>query len=132
MKLLIEEGDSDQSGPIWDGADAIATSRLAFAEARAALASARRSNRLSRTGLGNAKNELEERFAELDIVEVAPELVRSAGDLAERHGLRGYDAVHLASAVALDSPDLVLATWDRDLARAGRSEGLDLAGIRLE
>lgn len=45
-------------------------------------------------------------------------LARSAGELAERHALRGYDAVHLASATAIDDPDLVIATWDRDLASA--------------
>jgi predicted nucleic acid-binding protein len=38
--------------------------------------------------------------------------------------LRGYDAVHLASALAIDSPDVVLATWDRALAAAAVEEGL--------
>jgi predicted nucleic acid-binding protein len=45
-------------------------------------------------------------------------LARTAGELAERHALRGYDAVHLASATAIDDPALVIATWDRDLAWA--------------
>ena len=45
-------------------------------------------------------------------------LARTAGELAERHALRGYDAVHLASATAIDDPDLVIATWDRDLTAA--------------
>jgi len=45
-------------------------------------------------------------------------LARAAGELAERHALRGYDAVHLASAIAIEDPDLVMATWDRDLAAA--------------
>ena len=45
-------------------------------------------------------------------------LARAAGDLAERHALRGYDAVHLASAIAIDDPGLVMATWDRNLAAA--------------
>lgn len=45
-------------------------------------------------------------------------LARTAGALAERHALRGHDAVHLASATAIDERDLVIATWDRDLASA--------------
>jgi len=45
-------------------------------------------------------------------------LARAAGELAERHALRGYDAVHLASAIAIEDSDLVMATWDRDLAAA--------------
>jgi uncharacterized protein len=45
-------------------------------------------------------------------------LARTAGELAERHALRGYDAVHLACATAIDDPELVIATWDRDLTSA--------------
>lgn len=129
IKLAIEEPGSAAAGATWDGADSIATSRLSYAEARAALASARRAGRLSSAGLSDAKDALEGRFRELDLVEVADPLVRFAGDLAELHGLRGYDAVQLASALALGEDELVLATWDRDLASAGAAEGVDLAGI---
>lgn len=52
------------------------------------------------------------------LVEVGLRLARSASALAERHGLRGYDAVHLAAALSLDDPELVVATWDRALHRA--------------
>lgn len=49
-------------------------------------------------------------------------LARAAGALAEQHALRGYDAVHLASAIAIADPDLVMATWDRDLAAAATAQ----------
>jgi uncharacterized protein len=55
---------------------------------------------------------------ELEVIGVDEALARAAGELAERRGLRGYDAVHLASATAIDHPELVVATWDRDLAAA--------------
>jgi len=45
-------------------------------------------------------------------------LAQAAGELAERHALRGYDAVHLASAIAIKDSNLVMATWDRDLGAA--------------
>lgn len=54
----------------------------------------------------------------LDVIGLDAALARIAGDLAERHALRGYDAVHLASALAIEDPELVMATWDRDLATA--------------
>jgi predicted nucleic acid-binding protein len=53
------------------------------------------------------------------------ELAGEAGRLAEEHGLRGYDAVHLASALALKETTMV--TWDGDLRAAAAREGLDLA-----
>lgn len=57
-------------------------------------------------------------------------LARAAGRLAERRALRGYDAVHLASALAIDDADVVLATWDRALAEAAAGETLAVAPAR--
>jgi len=127
VKLVIAEEGSEEAGALWDASDVAITSRLAYAEARAALAAARRSRRLSSDGLSEAKSALEDRFGELDILDVSEAIVRSAGDLAEEHALRGFDALHLASALALGA-EVILVTWDRDLAKAGRALGFDLAG----
>jgi uncharacterized protein len=51
-------------------------------------------------------------------------LALHAGKIAENHALRGYDAVHLATALASNASDLVLVTWDHDLARAAGRSGL--------
>ena len=128
VKLVMIEGGSDRADVLWDSSDLLLTSRLSYVEARAALAAARRSGRMTSRGLEQAKEALEARFDELDLVEVTANIVRSAGDLAEQHGLRGYDAVHLASALALETSDLILVTWDGNLAKAGRRVGFDLAG----
>lgn len=130
VKLVVEEEGSDEAGTLWDASDLVVTSRLAYAEARAAMAAARRAGRLSSKRLEEGKRALEHRFQEIDFVELTEEVVRSAGNLSERHGLRGFDAVHLASALAIGAVSLVLATWDLALARAGRSEGFDVAGSR--
>jgi predicted nucleic acid-binding protein len=61
---------------------------------------------------------IDELSEDLDVIGLDATLARTAGELAERHALRGYDAVHLASALAIDDPSLVMATWDRDLATA--------------
>jgi hypothetical protein len=42
-------------------------------------------------------------------------LARQAGDLATQHALRGYDAVHLACALNIESDDMPLATLDNAL-----------------
>lgn len=130
VKLLVAEEGSDRADALWDASDLLVTSRLSYAEARAALAAARRDGRLTERSQEDAKDALEERFRELDQVEITGELVRLAGDLAERHALRGYDAIHLASALVLGAGDGILVTWDRDLVRAGHASGLNLAGLR--
>jgi hypothetical protein len=42
---------------------------------------------------------LDEDWETLDKPEVSEDLVREAGDLAEEHALRRFDAIHLASAL---------------------------------
>jgi predicted nucleic acid-binding protein len=57
---------------------------------------------------------------------VDAQLARDAGELAERFALRGYDAVHLAS--ALSAGGLVtLVTWDTDLRTAAEQNGCAIA-----
>lgn len=129
VKLVMFEEGSDRADALWDASDLVVTSSLSYAEARAAIAAGRRSGRLTRKGMADAKGALDGRFEEFDQVEVTSNLVRAAGDLAEEHALRGYDAIHLASALTLEAPELTLVTWDRDLAIAGERVGLDLAGI---
>ena len=53
--------------------------------------------------------------------------VARADLLAWAHGLRGYDAIHLACALTWREAvgeDPVVATYDRELWRAARSEGM--------
>ncbi len=63
----------------------------------------------------------------MDVIGLDADLAHTAGDLAEAHGLRGYDAVHLATAMSVDRTDLLLATWDGDLARAAIAAGCSVA-----
>jgi uncharacterized protein len=42
---------------------------------------------------------LDEDWETLDMPEVSEDLVREAGDVAEEHALRGFDAIHLASSL---------------------------------
>ena len=46
---------------------------------------------------------------------------------AVAHGLRGADAVHLASALAVGAEATVLAAWDRRLRSGAEAVGLALA-----
>ncbi len=52
---------------------------------------------------------------------------RVDGDLAEIHGLRGYDAVHLATALGVNAASLLVATWDRELARGAIEAGCSVS-----
>lgn len=103
---------------MWNRAEVVASSHLIYPEARAAVAAAQRSGRIDTRTLRAAVRTIDELYRDLDVIGVDDALARTAGELAEHHALRGYNAVHLAAAIAIHDPDLVVATWDRDLAAA--------------
>ena len=127
VKLVVEEAGSGLASELWDGCDAALSSRLAYPEVRAALAAAGRNRDLDDDGLAEAERLWEDYWASIRPVELTAALERSAGDLARRHALRGADAVHLASALALDDPGLVVVVWDRRLHAGAVDAGLGVA-----
>jgi uncharacterized protein len=126
---LREEG-SDVADEVWDGAELAVSSRLVYPEARAALAAAKRDGRIDSRVLRRSVSDLNDLCEELRIVGLDAELARAAGEAAERYALRGYDAVHLASALSIEDEGLVVATWDDDLAEAGAAAGLIVVPAR--
>ena len=126
LKLLIDdEVGADAAQRLWLDSDFVLCAEIGYAEARAALASARRGGRLDARGLSTAKAELNALWAQVDIVPVTTELVLAAGHLAESEGLRGYDAVHLAAALAGRAS--VVATADSQLLAAAQHRRLSVA-----
>jgi uncharacterized protein len=111
---------------LWGTRLRAASSILGYPEGRAALAAARRGRRLSATGYDRAREEFESLQSELMLVGIDGQLARQAGELAEEFELRGYDAVHLASTLALGA-DTTLVSWDEDLKRAAAQSGCAVA-----
>jgi predicted nucleic acid-binding protein len=129
VPLVIAEPGSESCGRIWNDADAVVTTRLLFVETAAALAQAQRMGRLSKQGHAKALNLLDGLWVEFDIVEADDIVIRRAAHLAAACGLRGYDAVHCASADQLQDPDLVVACADRRLLRACSDLGMSTADV---
>ena len=120
---MFDEPGSELAAELWDRAESVVSSQLVYPEARAAAAAAHRRRRITSTTLRRAVDRIDELCTELDVIGLDPDLAHSAGDLAEAHGLRGYDAVHLATALSVESDSMLLATWDGDLARAALTAG---------
>jgi uncharacterized protein len=99
VKLYAEEEGTETVERAVDEAEAVATSVVAYAEARAALARKLREDVFSPEKHQEAVEALDEDWETLDKPEVSEDLVHEAGNLAEEHALRGFDAIHLASAL---------------------------------
>lgn len=130
VKLYVEESGSDDVSSAVVRAERVLTSRIAYPEARAAFARARREGSLTQRELRAAVEELDRDWGTYDIVELTEPLVRRAGALAEKRALRGFDAVHLAAAiVAVGEPKHAeFACYDGRLSRAAEAEGFCVVG----
>ena len=98
-----------------------ATTLVSRAETEAALAKGARTGALSLDEAELFRKAFAQDWEDLIRIPVTEDMVARAGDLAFQHGLRGYDAVQLASALAwaeaLEEP-VTFATFDVQLWRA--------------
>jgi predicted nucleic acid-binding protein len=125
LKLVVEEDGSRQAERIWNGSETVTSVSLIDVESRAALASARRADRLSTAQHHRTKVALHELLGQLLIVDVSGPLVEAAAELAEVEGLRGYDAVHLAAALFVGAE--VITSADHALCAAAERRRLHVA-----
>jgi predicted nucleic acid-binding protein len=126
VKLVKDEEGSDLALELWSGADAVLTSQLTYPEARSALRRPATSTKLSAKHAA-AVRALASVWSAVSASDVDPDVAVSAGELVDRHHLRGADAIHLSTALAARGEDFVFVTWDRRLAQSALAEGLPVA-----
>lgn len=98
--------DSDLAADLWDAAARIVSSELACSEAGA------------KTAVPQAM------LDRLEIVTTDDQIADAADELAERHDLGTSESVHLAAALSIDAPRVVVASWNTALATAAAECGL--------
>jgi predicted nucleic acid-binding protein len=101
VKLYVLEQGAPAVRSLVENADLVATSVMAYAEARAAFARRARERGLTRTEHRRVCGDLESDWPFYLSIEVTQAVSRHAGDVAEKHALRGVDALHLATFLAL-------------------------------
>ncbi|MGZ8845384.1 MAG: type II toxin-antitoxin system VapC family toxin [Pyrinomonadaceae bacterium] len=113
-------------------ANRIYAGRIASVEVISALTRRSRSGRLAQNTAARAIGRFRRAFAgKFRKVELTERLIERATALAEKHALRGYDAVHLAAAleandgrIALATTPITLISADEELNAAAAAEGL--------
>jgi predicted nucleic acid-binding protein len=132
VKLVLDETGSDVAAALWNACDAALSSRLAYPEVCAALAAAGRNHDLTESEASAAADEWEIFWSSMRPIELSADVERVAGELAVLHRLRGADAVHLASALALGSAEVIVAVWDKRLHSGAAAAGLPVAPATLD
>lgn len=132
-RYIAEPGTHEVAQAIGD-AEVSGTSMIARAEMAAALAKAVRMNVLTRDAAAAALQMFRNEWPRLVRVQVTEFLVARADNLAWELGLRGYDAVHLASALlwqeGVDAA-VAFATFDQRLWEAAGQCGLSVLPVDL-
>lgn len=123
VKLYVEELHSEDVSKWVKDAEIVATCRVAFPETLSALHRRYRAGDVEKrafAGLVEGFIDDWKSFAAIDFEE------QVAGKLAIKHGLRGFDAIHLSSAGLLKSrlgkTPMFFSSFDEQLNRAARAE----------
>ena len=125
-RYVEEQGTSDVLG--WmDASDLNGTVLVTRAEVAAAITRAKRMRYVSREETRKFLDTFHREWSNFQRLPVTELLVARADALACEHNLRGYVAIHLASALTwqelLDLP-VTVVTYDMELAAAAQASGL--------
>lgn len=126
IKRYVEEDGSGRVNELWDGSAGIATSVVAFAEMIAALNRKRRESVLSTAEYTRTAAAFKSDYRRLVLVPVSAGLNERIEMLTRKHTLRGFEAIHLASALVIRNNGKVetgFACYDRILNEAALNEG---------
>lgn len=133
VRLYLREEETEAVQRLCDRAETLTTSWLAYTEARSVFARKHREGNLTLNELRLLVHELEADWAKYLALDVTSKLLLEAGSLAEKHGLRSLDAIHLASVLSLrghpglSGRSLTFSSADGRLLAAARAEGLECA-----
>jgi len=131
VKLYADEPGAKSARAAALEAELIATSIVTYAEMRSAFARKLRFGDITAVARNRFKEQFELGWESFQIVPIEEDTVKRAGELAETHGLKGFDAVHLASANILGSRfgKVTFACFDAELSRAASACGMELLPV---
>jgi predicted nucleic acid-binding protein len=128
VKRHVDERGSRAALEFSSRAEVVATSLISRAEVAAALAKAVRAKILEDDAAREAQRAFAAQWPDIARIPITEALVSRAETLAWEYGLRGYDAVQLASAILFQESlgtAVRLATFDKQLWDAARRAGLE-------
>ena len=126
IKRYVDEPDGARVRALFRRPDRVSLSRVTLAEASCTFARLQREGALTAELRDRLIGRLPQDLSQLKVIEARRAVIERVMDLAKRHPLRGYDAVQLASALALRGTGLGVELWTTAgrRARAAAAEGL--------
>ena len=128
VKLYIEEDGSDIVNDRTDMATIVSTSRIAYAEALSVFVRCKDDKVLSKSSYDKCITYFKFDWEMYFVIEASENVVKIAGDLIENHSIRGFNSMHLASAIVLRkeiNQSIDFMCWDNRLLEAAKKEGFN-------
>jgi predicted nucleic acid-binding protein len=132
IKRFVNEKGSALVESLVQGKGAVATAKIAYAEIFAGLTRKLREGNLSKPQYALACRQFERDWHAYVRVGLEDDILLLARDLIQRRPLRGYDAVHLASALRLKialGEEITFAAADERLLKAAEAENLEFLNV---
>lgn len=121
-KRYVAEPGSDQVLATCQQADSLVVSVICLPELVSTLSRLVREKKLSKAAYLRIKRDAMADLADVDVCQMAPEVLASSVALLESHPLRAMDAIHIGCALAC-KPDIFMSADHRQLS-AARKTGL--------
>ena len=129
VKRYFNEPDSVEVISLWKSARELVTSSSAYAETVATFYRKRRETHLGQKMFDKILESFQEEWNIFIRVHITDELNPLIHRVVAEHALRGYDAIHLSSALTIHErlkEDFLFACFDRRLIQAAQLEGLSI------
>jgi uncharacterized protein len=120
VKRYVRESDTARVDRWIAEAEQVASSRISFVEVWRAIANAQV------TDMPDQHAAFARDWRATTVIELDEDIADRAGKLAAPQGLRALDAIHLASALTVQAPDLYLLSFDKRLWTAATNSGLNV------
>jgi predicted nucleic acid-binding protein len=134
VKRYIAENNSALVQDWFNSALLHGTASITFVEMASALAKATRLDFIKPAEAKAVWQVFQEDWDDFVSIQLTQHILAKASELAWKHSLRGYDAVHLASTLTwqeVHPEPVTLITFDRQLWQAGKAEGLAVLPAEL-
>lgn len=128
VKLFVQEVHSDSVNLLYSESELPVTSVVAFAECTSALRRKVREKHLTRKAYHQLILNVSKEYLNMGKVPISNEIDEIIIQLLEKYPLRGFDAIHLASALLMKYDtqlDVKFACFNKQLNSFAKEESLD-------
>jgi len=129
VKFYISEIGSETVKEIFDLSDVLATSSIAYVETISTFTRINNEKKMSNSDYRNIISNFKRDWEDLFILKIDNTIIKTAGQFIESYKIKGYDSLHLASAVLLGqriNKIVNFCCWDKKLNEAASKENLSI------